>query len=276
MLIHAPAVAYIPPEHCNERGFAPPSVRAAGAYADRRGVADPMGLGRQSLRPLPASETGLAGLCSLAPAGLTVIAAVLHIAGWLLMIVAMMLPTMLPLLRIFERLTVARPDRKRLLLLVVLGYLSVWSAFGLLAHTSDAGLHELVRRTPWLAWHGWVVGAAILGLAGAYQFSSLKYRCLDKCRSPLMFVSQQWRGGNTRRDSFLLGIRHGVFCVGCCWTLMCLMFAVGTGSIGWMLALGAVMSAEKNLPQGRRLSTPLGATLLGWAALIVVNGLRQA
>ena len=163
-----------------------------------------------------------------------------------------------------------------LLLFVMLGYLSVWSVFGLFAHASDAGLHELVRRTPWLVWHGWIVGASILGLAGAYQFSSLKYRCLDKCRSPLMFVSEQWRGGNVRRNSFLLGIRHGLFCVGCCWTLMCLMFAVGTGSIGWMLALGAVMSAEKNLPQGRRLSTPLGAALLGWAALIVVNGLRQA
>jgi predicted metal-binding membrane protein len=219
------------------------------------------------------SATGLAGLCSLAPAGLVVIPAVLHTAAWLLMIVAMMLPTMLPLLQIFERLTAARPDRKRLLLLAVLGYLSVWSAFGLLAHASDAGVHELVQRIPWLAWHGWVVGAAILGLAGAYQFSSIKYRCLDKCRSPLMFVSEQWHGGNARRDSFLLGIRHGLFCVGCCWALMCLMFAVGTGSIGWMLALGAVMSAEKNLPHGRRLSTPLGAALLGWAALIVVNGL---
>lgn len=221
------------------------------------------------------SETGLAGLCSVAPAGLTVIPAVLHTAAWLLMIVAMMLPTMLPLLQIFERLTAALPDRKRLLLFVMLGYLSVWSVFGLFAHASDAGLHELVRRTPWLVWHGWIAGASILGLAGAYQFSSLKYRCLDKCRSPLMFVSEQWRGGNVRRNSFLLGIRHGLFCVGCCWTLMCLMFAVGTGSIGWMLALGAVMSAEKNLPQGRRLSTPLGAALLGWAALIVVNGLRQ-
>jgi predicted metal-binding membrane protein len=222
------------------------------------------------------SETGLAGLCSLAPAGLVVIPALLHSAAWLLMTIAMMLPTVLPLLRIFERLTVALPDRKRLLLFVVLGYLSVWSAFGLLAHAGDAGLHELARRTPWLAWHGWIVGASLLGLAGAYQFSSLKYRCLDKCRSPLMFVTEQWHGGNVRRNSFLLGIRHGLFCVGCCWTLMCLMFAVGTGSVGWMLALGAVMSVEKNLPQGRRLSTPLGAALLGWAALIVVNGVRLA
>jgi predicted metal-binding membrane protein len=220
------------------------------------------------------SETGLAGLCNAAPAGFAVIRAVLHAAAWLLMIVAMMLPTTLPLLRVFERLTAVRLDRRELLLLVVLGYLSVWSVFGLLAHAGDAGLHELAWRTSWVAWHGWIVGAALLALAGAYQFSSLKYRCLDKCRSPLLFVSEQWHGANARRDSFFLGVRHGFFCVGCCWTLMCLMFAVGTGSIGWMLALGAVMSAEKNLPWGRRLSGPLGAVLLAWAAVVVANGLR--
>ncbi len=104
---------------------------------------------------------------------------------------------------------------------------------------------------------------ALLGLAGAYQFSALKYQCLDKCRSPLMFVSEQWHGAHARRDSFLLGVRHGLFCVGCCWTLMCLMFAIGTGNIGWMLALAAVMSAEKNLPWGGGLSGPIGVALLG-------------
>ncbi|AIO65300.1 DUF2182 domain-containing protein [Burkholderia oklahomensis] len=220
------------------------------------------------------SETNLAGLCRLIPAGDAIVPAMLHAAAWLLMIVAMMLPTVLPLLRTFERLTAARPDRNRLMLLVVLGYLAVWSVFGLAVDAGDAGLHALARRTPWLAWHGWLVGAIVLTLAGAYQFSSLKYRCLDKCRSPLMFVSEQWRGGSARRDSFLLGVRHGLFCVGCCWMLMCLMFAVGAGSVGWMLALGAVMAVEKNLPRGGRLSAPLGVALLGWAASIVVTGLR--
>ncbi|AOK47496.1 hypothetical protein WT60_12060 [Burkholderia sp. MSMB617WGS] len=218
------------------------------------------------------SETNLAGLCRLIPAGNVVVPALLHVAAWLLMIVAMMLPTALPLLRTFERLTAARPDRNRLMLLVVLGYLAAWSAFGLAVHAGDAGLHALARRTPWLAWHGWLVGATVLALAGAYQLSPLKYRCLDKCRSPLMFVSEQWRGGNPRRESFVLGVRHGVFCVGCCWMLMCLMFAVGAGSIGWMLAIGTAMSIEKNLPHGRRLSAPLGVALLGWAAWIGAAG----
>jgi predicted metal-binding membrane protein len=188
-----------------------------------------------------------------------------------MMIVAMMLPTTWSLLEAFGRLTSGRTDRPRLTLLVVLGYLSAWCAFGLLVHLADAGLHALAWRMPWLALHGWLVGAATLGVAGAYQFSALKYRCLDKCRSPLMFLSEQWHGRDARHDSFALGVRHGAFCVGCCWALMLLMFAIGSGSIGWMLALGAVMSAEKNLAWGRKLSAPLGAGLLGWTGVIVLS-----
>jgi predicted metal-binding membrane protein len=108
-------------------------------------------------------------------------------------------------------------------------------------------------------------------LAGAFQFSKLKYRCLDKCRAPFSFVIEHWRGGDTRWQALRLGAHHGVFCVGCCWALMFLMFAVGTGSIGWMLALGAIMAVEKNMPWGRKLSAPLGIVLLAWGVLIVVD-----
>ncbi|MHA7152989.1 copper chaperone, partial [Burkholderia pseudomallei] len=98
------------------------------------------------LHPVDWSATSLAGLCRLVPAGGAIVPAALHAAAWLLMIVAMMLPTVLPLLRTFERLTAARPERNRLMLLVVLGYLAAWSAFGLLAQAGDAGLHALARR----------------------------------------------------------------------------------------------------------------------------------
>jgi predicted metal-binding membrane protein len=110
-----------------------------------------------------------------------------------------------------------------------------------------------------------------LAVAGVFQFSPLKYRCLDKCRTPLSFVQQHWRGRNERRNAWLLGLHHGAFCVGCCWALMLLMFAVGTGSVGWMLAMGVVMAVEKNLPWGRWLSAPLGAALLAAAVVILVQ-----
>jgi len=194
-----------------------------------------------------------------------------YLAGWTLMTVAMMLPTTLPLLDIFRRLTAQRPDRTQLLTLVIAGYLSIWIGFGIAAHGADWLVHEIVERSAWLESNAWLIGAATLLLAGGFQFSRLKYRCLDKCRAPLSFVTEYWRGRDERRNAFLLGINHGIFCVGCCWALMLLMFGVGVGNVAWMLALGAFMAAEKNLPWGRKLSAPLGAVLLGWGGLILLS-----
>jgi len=195
----------------------------------------------------------------------------LYLAGWTLMTVAMMLPTTLPLLEIFRRLTATRPDRPQLLALVVTGYLGIWIGFGIAAHGADWLLHEIVERNSWLEAHAGLIGAATLVLAGGFQFSRLKYRCLEKCRAPLSFVTEYWTGRHERRNAFLLGINHGLFCVGCCWALMLLMFSVGVGNIAWMLMLGVLMAAEKNLPWGRQLSTPLGIALLGWGGLLVLN-----
>jgi predicted metal-binding membrane protein len=197
--------------------------------------------------------------------------AALYLIGWILMTTAMMLPTSLPLLEIFHRLTARRPEQSQLIALVIAGYLSVWTAFGVAAHLADWVLHEVVERAAWLEANAWVIGAGTLLLAGAFQFSRLKYRCLDKCRAPLSFVTEYWRGSHERRNAFLLGIHHGVFCVGCCWALMLLMFGVGVGNIGWMLALGGVMAVEKNMPWGRHISRPLGVVLGGWGALILLD-----
>ncbi len=197
--------------------------------------------------------------------------AVLYIAGWTFMTIAMMLPTSLPVVEIFRRLTQRRANQTQLVTLVIVGYLAVWLAFGVVAHVLDLGLHKLFDRSAWLQANAWVFGAGPLLLAGAFQFTQLKYRCLDKCRTPLSFVMQYWRGGREEWHSFLLGVHHGAFCVGCCWALMFLMFAVGTGNVGWMLVLGTVMAIEKNTPWGRTLSAPLGVALLTWGSLIVIN-----
>jgi predicted metal-binding membrane protein len=115
----------------------------------------------------------------------------------------------------------------------------------------------------------------ILTIAGLYQFSSLKYACLDKCRSPLSFLMSRWRGGNESAQALRIGVEHGLFCVGCCWSLMLLMFLVGTGSLAWMLLLGAVMALEKNSSWGRRLSAPIGMLLFIAAAAVVLEGIRS-
>ncbi len=191
------------------------------------------------------------------------------VLGWTLMSVAMMLPASLPLVNLFRRMVDRRPDRTGLVLRLVLGYLGVWTYFGALAYTGDAVLHEAVRRLPGLAAGG--LGAAILLAAGVYQFTPLKHVCLDKCRSPYSFLAEHWQGRQAGRDALRLGVSHGLFCLGCCWTLMLLMFAIGGANLGWMLALGAVMAAERTTRWGRHLTRPLGATLVLWAALALAG-----
>jgi predicted metal-binding membrane protein len=193
--------------------------------------------------------------------------------GWLLMTVAMMLPTSMPLILLFQKIVRGRPRSSWLIAILIGGYLAVWTLFGVLAHFLNLAIRAGVRAVPSLADHPWILACSILGLAGLYQFSPLKYSCLDKCRSPMTFVVQHWGGGNETAQALRLGMSHGLFCVGCCWSLMLLMFAVGSGSLGWMLALGLVMAAEKNLPWGRRLSAPVGIVLLV-SALVV--GLTHA
>jgi len=215
------------------------------------------------------TEVGItAEICRAVPGGEVLLPALLHGAAWVLMVAAMMLPTTLPLLGIFRRVAAGRADADRLVLLAVLGYLCAWFAFGLAAHVLDQMLLAVASETSWFVANGWVVGAIVVGGAGLFQFSSLKYRCLDKCRTPYGFVIERWRGLEPARDAFRIGFDHGFFCVGCCWALMLLMFVVGMGNVGWMLALGAVMAAEKNLAWGKRLSAPLGIALIGWSGAI--------
>lgn len=189
---------------------------------------------------------------------------VFFVVGWTVMIFAMMLPTSLPLITMFTRMLRGRPDQGRLVALLIAGYLAVWAVFGAVVHLGDLAVHEAVEQVGWLDRNEWTIGASTLMLAGVYQFTPLKYHCLDKCRSPMSFIAGHWSGGNETVQSLRLGLDHGLFCLGCCWSLMLLMFALGTGNIGWMLVLGSVMAVEKNMPWGRRISMPLGVGLIGW------------
>ena len=150
------------------------------------------------------SDIGFAAaICHALPAGQVLLPGLLYAGGWLLMTAAMMLPTTLPLLHRFERMTSARSDRHPLVFLLIAGYLLVWGAFGIAAHLLDTRFHLIVRQSDWLVANGWALGAVVLMAAGAFQFSPLKYRCLDQCRSPLGFITRHWRG---RRPT---GMRYG-------------------------------------------------------------------
>jgi predicted metal-binding membrane protein len=196
----------------------------------------------------------------------------LFVAGWVVMTIAMMLPTSLPLITLFDTITRRRPHHTRLVILLVGGYLVAWSLFGVVVYASDYVLHQIIGHVHWLEENAWLLGASALMLAGIYQFTPLKHLCLEKCRSPLSFIAEHWHGQRETREAVMLGVHHGLFCVGCCWSLMLLMFAIGAGSLGWMLVLGAVMAAEKNLPWGERMSRPLGLVLLIGGVVILIVG----
>lgn len=202
----------------------------------------------------------------------TQVVVALFVGGWTLMIIAMMLPTAYPVVSVFAATIRRRKDRALLVALCVTGYLGVWTGFGFVAYLADVGLHAVVDRIDSLAQRPWLIGGGVLALAGAYQFSTLKYRCLDACRSPRLFVIRHWTGRRQRFDALAIGADSGLFCLGCCWSLMLVMFAAGAASVPLMLGLGTVMAVEKNVSWGRRISTPLGVALLVGAAVVVAGG----
>jgi predicted metal-binding membrane protein len=192
-------------------------------------------------------------------------------AGWVLMIAAMMLPTSVPMLALFARLTAARPDQRELMAILVGVYMLVWTGTGVAMHVADFGLHRLVDHWRWLAENSWVISASTLALAGAYQLSPPKERCAARCRTPQGFIRAHWHGGAARADTWRLALAHASYCVGCCWALMLVMFSVGVGSLAWMLALTAVMAAEKTPKLGHRMRAPVGIWLLAGALATVIS-----
>lgn len=192
-------------------------------------------------------------------------------AGWTLMVIAMMLPGSLPLINLFSRMAVRRPDRTALIGRLIAGYLGVWAIFGAVAFRGDAYVHAAAARLPAVGDAAQWIGVAVLLLAAIYQVTPLKEMCLTKCRSPYSFVAEHWRGTNAAAEALRLGAAHGLFCVGCCWTLMLLMFAIGGVNLGWMLGLGAAMAAERSFRWGRYLTVPLGVALLAAAAGLILG-----
>ncbi len=197
--------------------------------------------------------------------------ALVFIAGWVVMVIAMMLPTTLPVLATFQRLNSQRADVNRLGILLIAGYLLTWTLFGVAIYAGDWLLHQVIHTNDWLADWLWMLPALTLIVAGAYQLTPLKHTCLDACRSPLHCFRGYRDGHNKARRSLLVGLHHGLCCVGCCWALMLLMFASGASNMGGMFALGIVMLAEKRLPWGRRLVVPIGVALLVWSSVLLLG-----
>jgi predicted metal-binding membrane protein len=190
------------------------------------------------------------------------------LVSWQVMVAAMMLPSSLPLVRMFATASASAPARGASLAGLLGGYGLVWAAFGLLAFLGDAGVHAGVGAWPWLESNDWAIAPSVLLLAGAFQFSSLKDACLRACRHPASFIQRHYRRGP--RAALALGTRHGLFCVGCCWALMLVMFAAGAASLILMAGLTALMVHEKTRPSGARTVPVTGAVLLAAGSTLML------
>ena len=194
---------------------------------------------------------------------------VVFVGTWQLMTAAMMLPTSLPMLRAFAVPARAQAHPRATMVAFLAGYFAIWTLFAVFALAGDAVVHWLVDTWCWLADRPWVISGGILVGAGAFQFSPIKERCLAECRSPVQFLWRHYRPGVA--NAWRLGVRHGIFCLGCCWALMLVMFAVGVGSLAWMAGLTAVMLVEKTSRFGRRLVPVVGLVLVAWGALVLLR-----
>ena len=190
------------------------------------------------------------------------------LGGWFLMSVAMMLPTILPLIENIRRLTRGWPGKGFSLFLMLLGYLSVWLGVGVLLLLLQSLATQMGLSFAGFQGHEQLLAGGLFLSAGVFQFLPLKQRCLEKCRVPLNCAAVNWPGERPIWNSLQLGLRHGISCAGCCWALMLLMFAVGSAHMTWMIVLTMVMAVEKNLRWGQRLARPLGACLLLGAAFL--------
>ena len=174
-----------------------------------------------------------------------------YVTVWVVMMAAMMFPSVAPTVLMYDRLRAGHRLRGKgaaadATALFAGGYLCVWTAAGVAAYA----LFELARALDpeFLAWDEagrYLAGGVIVG-AAVYQITPLKKACLVKCRSPMMFLAERWRHG--RAGALELGVRHGAWCLGCCWALMAALFAVGVMSLGWMALIAALIAGEKLLP----------------------------
>jgi predicted metal-binding membrane protein len=195
---------------------------------------------------------------------------------WLLMAVAMMLPTAIPAILGFADMAKATARSAGAAGRVgsfVAGYLLAWWGFGVAATGMQWVLAGALRGSMTFRAEYWVFAGMLVVASGAYQFSALKDLCLTQCRNPVMFFLANWRDG--LRGAMSLGLRHGLYCIGCCWALMALMLLAGTMSLGWMAALGVVMLLEKVTPGKRIVSGTVGVALIVGGAVLIGMALTQ-
>jgi predicted metal-binding membrane protein len=188
------------------------------------------------------------------------------VGAWVVMMAAMMFPSVAPTAALYSRMTRSRSPVAPLAFAG--GYLLTWTAAGLVAFAfSDLGGRAIHDALAWDRGGRWFAGV-VLAIAALYEVTPFKDVCLGKCRSPLGFLLGSWRDGVS--GALQMGARHGVWCVGCCWALMAALFALGVMSIAWMAFIAGLIAVEKLIPSRRLATYGTAALLLALGVLLVV------
>ena len=195
---------------------------------------------------------------------------VLMFLMWAVMMVAMMVPTAAPMILTFAAIRRKRHEQQGPFVptsVFVLAYMVIWAGFSALATLANWALHRDGFMTSMTGSTLPLVGGFFLAGAGVFQWTPLKHACLRRCRTPLGFLMTEWREG--RRGAFIMGLRHGTFCVVCCWALMALLFVLGVMNLVWVAALAAFVLLEKVAPSRLRVSHVSGTFLIVWGAWMI-------
>jgi len=184
----------------------------------------------------------------------------------------MMLPSAAPVILLVATVARKREARSASTALFVFGYLLVWLAFAVAATAAQWALDEAGTLSDTMALGNMILAGGILIAAGVYQWTPLKQACLRHCRSPLDFLLFHWRAGAL--GAVRSGIKHGLFCLGCCWMLMGLLFVGGIMNLAWIAGIALLVLIEKAVPWGGRMSGLTGAVLVGWGAMTLAKAVR--
>ena len=193
---------------------------------------------------------------------------------WAVMMVAMMTPAAAPMLLTFAAVHRRRTDQGGPGVptsIFALGYLLIWTVFSAVAAAGQVALHARALLSPEMAAAGPVLAGALLVAAGAFQWTPLKRACLSACRSPLSFLMSHWREGGA--GSLLMGLQHGLYCLGCCWALMGLLFVAGVMNLVWVAGIALIVLIEKVAPRGDVFARLTGVVLAAAGVVLAARAL---
>jgi predicted metal-binding membrane protein len=190
----------------------------------------------------------------------------LFLAMWVAMMVAMMFPASVPMVTMYGRMRQRDPAS---IVLFTGSYIVLWFVFGVAAYLVGAAVESAASGSEWVAMNWGRAGGALIVLAGVYQLTPLKEVCLRHCRSPLAFVMSHWRDG--RGGAVQMGLRHGAYCMGCCWLLFLILVPIGVMNVAAMAVIAVLVFIEKTTPWSRRF-TQLGAVvLIGYGIAVIAH-----